>query len=61
MTDCSDRYRTVADKFTAVAVAVPSMFLEGLLRAGGQYGPRIEVADDADEQTKLIASTGRTP
>ncbi len=31
------------------------------LRASGQYGPRVEVADDADDQTKLIAFTGRRP
>jgi len=34
---------------------------ESLLRDGGQYGPRVEVPDDADEQTKLIAYSGRTP
>jgi uncharacterized protein (TIGR03086 family) len=31
------------------------------LRASGQYGPRVDVPDDADEQTKLIAFTGRQP
>jgi uncharacterized protein (TIGR03086 family) len=31
------------------------------LRASGQYGPRVHVPDDADEQTKLIAFTGRRP
>jgi uncharacterized protein (TIGR03086 family) len=25
------------------------------------FGPRVEVADDADEQTRLLALTGRTP
>jgi uncharacterized protein (TIGR03086 family) len=34
---------------------------EDLLRNSGHYGPRVEVPDDADEQTKLIAYTGRTP
>jgi uncharacterized protein (TIGR03086 family) len=31
------------------------------LRQSGQYGPRVAVPDDADEQTKLIAFTGRHP
>jgi uncharacterized protein (TIGR03086 family) len=32
-----------------------------MLRASGQYGPRVEVPFDADEQTKLIAFMGRQP
>ena len=32
-----------------------------MLRASGQYGPRVQVPDDADEQTKLIAFMGRQP
>ncbi len=35
--------------------------MDEMLRASGQYGPRVVVADDADDQTKLIAFTGRTP
>lgn len=35
--------------------------LDEMLRQSGQYGPRVEVPDDADEQTKLIAFTGRRP
>ena len=35
--------------------------LDDVLRTSGHYGPRVDVADDADEQTKLIAFTGRTP
>lgn len=31
------------------------------LRSSGHYGPRVEVPADADEQTKLIAFTGRRP
>ncbi len=31
------------------------------LRASGQYGPRVEVPDDADEQTQLLAFVGRRP
>jgi uncharacterized protein (TIGR03086 family) len=32
-----------------------------VLRTSGQYGPRVPVADDADEQTKLLAFIGRQP
>lgn len=35
--------------------------IDGLLRQSGHYGPKVTVADDADDQTKLIAFTGRTP
>jgi uncharacterized protein (TIGR03086 family) len=35
--------------------------LDELLRSSGHYGPRVEVPDDADEQTKLIAFIGRRP
>jgi uncharacterized protein (TIGR03086 family) len=34
---------------------------EEMLRGSGQFGPRVDVPDDADAQTKLIAFTGRTP
>ena len=32
-----------------------------ILRSSGQYGPRVPVPDDADEQTRLIAFIGRQP
>jgi uncharacterized protein (TIGR03086 family) len=35
--------------------------LDEMLRASGQYGPKVEVAADADEQSRLLAFTGRTP
>lgn len=35
--------------------------MDEVLRGSGHYGPRIEVPDDADEQTKLIALIGRRP
>jgi uncharacterized protein (TIGR03086 family) len=35
--------------------------IDAALRESGQYGPRIEVPDDADEQTRLIAFLGRRP
>ena len=44
-----------------------SAFLAGIepwdaaLRSSGHYGPRVPVPDDADDQTKLLAFTGRQP
>jgi uncharacterized protein (TIGR03086 family) len=44
-----------------------SMMLEGMLalddvlRQSGQYGPKVEVPEDADPQTKLLGFIGRTP
>lgn len=35
--------------------------LDEVLRASGQYGPKVEVAEDADVQTRLIAFIGRQP
>lgn len=35
--------------------------MDAALRESGHYGPRVHVPDDADEQTKLIAFTGRQP
>jgi uncharacterized protein (TIGR03086 family) len=35
--------------------------MDDVLRRSGQYGPSVEVADDADVQTKLLAFIGRTP
>jgi uncharacterized protein (TIGR03086 family) len=32
-----------------------------MLRTSGQYGPRVEVPSDADEQTRLVAFMGRQP
>ncbi len=34
---------------------------EDAMRSSGHYGPRVEVPDDADEQTKLLAFIGRRP
>jgi uncharacterized protein (TIGR03086 family) len=33
--------------------------MESAMRASGQYGPRVEVPEDADVQTRLIAFIGR--
>ena len=35
--------------------------LDAILRSSGQYGPRVEAPPGADEQTMLIAFTGRKP
>ena len=35
--------------------------MDEVLRQSSQYGPRIQVPDDADAQTKLLAFIGRTP
>jgi uncharacterized protein (TIGR03086 family) len=35
--------------------------LDDILRQSGQYGPKVEVPADADEQTRLLAFIGRTP
>ena len=40
-------------------VAIEAM--DDALRVGGQYGPKVHVGPDADEQTRLIAFTGRHP
>jgi uncharacterized protein (TIGR03086 family) len=34
---------------------------DAMMRGGTAFGPRVPVPDDADEQTQLIAFTGRTP
>ena len=33
--------------------------IDDILRQSGHYGPKVEVPDDADEQTKLLAFIGR--
>jgi uncharacterized protein (TIGR03086 family) len=48
-----------ADEVHAMLVAMEPM--DEALRQSGHYGPRVMVPDDADEQTKLIAFTGRQP
>lgn len=35
--------------------------MDEVLRQSGHYGPRVEVPDDADVQTKLLAFIGRLP
>jgi uncharacterized protein (TIGR03086 family) len=35
--------------------------MDEVLRASGHYGPRVDVPDDADAQTRLLAFIGRNP
>ena len=35
--------------------------IDDMLRQSGHYGPKVAVDEGADDQTKLIAFTGRTP
>jgi uncharacterized protein (TIGR03086 family) len=35
--------------------------MDDMLRASGQYGPRVPTPDDADAQTRLMAFIGRDP
>ena len=35
--------------------------MDEVLRQSGQFGPKVDVPDDADEQTKLLAFLGRQP
>lgn len=35
--------------------------MEEMLRASGQYGPRVAVPEDTDPQTRLVAFIGRDP
>lgn len=35
--------------------------MDDALRQSGHYGPRVDVPDDADVQTRLLAFIGRTP
>lgn len=35
--------------------------MDEVLRASGHFGPKVEVPDDADAQTRLLAFTGRRP
>jgi uncharacterized protein (TIGR03086 family) len=35
--------------------------LDEMLRQSGQYGPRVDVPDDADVQSRLVAFIGRDP
>jgi uncharacterized protein (TIGR03086 family) len=48
-----------ADEVHALLAGMEGM--DDVLRASGHYGPRVDVPPDADEQTRLIAFSGRDP
>jgi uncharacterized protein (TIGR03086 family) len=48
-----------ADKCAAMLEGMLPM--DAILRQSGEYGPRVQVPDCADVQTKLLAFIGRTP
>jgi len=62
-----DLARAIGADETLPAEAVQAVYMgfqrmpEPMLRSGGMFGPAIEVADDASEQDKLLAYTGRQP
>jgi uncharacterized protein (TIGR03086 family) len=47
----ADQVQRMLDSMTSIP--------DEVLRSGGMFGPRIDVADDADDQTKLLAFVGR--
>jgi uncharacterized protein (TIGR03086 family) len=49
------------DAETCAAMLAGMEPMDEMLRASGQYGPRVEVPEDADPQTKLIGFIGRDP
>jgi uncharacterized protein (TIGR03086 family) len=48
-----------ADMCTAMLEGMSS--IEDILRSSGQYGPRVEIPDDAPVQDRFIAFIGRNP
>jgi len=49
------------DADTCAAMLAGMEPMDEVLRASGQYGPRVQVAADADPQTRLIGFIGRDP
>jgi uncharacterized protein (TIGR03086 family) len=47
------------DEVHAMLVGVEPM--DEVLRSSGHYGPRVDVDEGADEQTRLLAFLGRHP
>jgi uncharacterized protein (TIGR03086 family) len=61
-----DLARATGQDETLDPVEVAGMYegmlpIDEMLRQSGQYGPRVDVPEDADVQTKLIAFVGRQP
>lgn len=51
----------VLDPDEVHALHLAMLPMDEALRASGHYGPKVAVPDDADEQTRLIAFSGRRP
>jgi uncharacterized protein (TIGR03086 family) len=49
------------DQDRCAAMLTGMLPLDEVLRHSGQYGPRVEVSEDADAQTRLLAFIGRKP
>jgi uncharacterized protein (TIGR03086 family) len=49
------------DPVKCAEVLEGSLPMEEAMRSSGHYGPRVQVPDDADVQTKLLAFLGRVP
>ena len=49
------------DPARCVAMLAGMEAYEDAMRGSGQYGPRVEVPDDADPQTKVLGFVGRDP
>ncbi|MFI1582679.1 TIGR03086 family metal-binding protein [Embleya sp. NPDC020630] len=49
------------DQATCARLLEGMLPLDEVLRGSGHYGPRVEVPEDADAQTRLLAFIGRTP
>lgn len=49
------------DPDTCAAMLAGMEPMDEVLRQSGQFGPRVEVAPDADPQTRLLAFIGRVP
>jgi uncharacterized protein (TIGR03086 family) len=49
------------DPDTCAAMLEAMLPMDEMLRQSGQYGPRVDVPEDADVQTRLLAFIGRHP
>ena len=49
------------DPETCAAMLEGMLPMDEVLRSSGHYGPRVDVPEDADPQTKLLAFIGRQP
>ena len=56
-----DQSRETLDPDKCAVMLEGMLPMDEVLRQSGHYGPRVDVPDDADVQTKLLAFIGRTP